>query len=845
MSQKYDRYNLIHNFIPPRSIIISTTALLVLTFILLSPIKAALFQIIITILLGIFFSSIEFTLSAYSQAKLRVDWLELRIKYKESTDIKQEREYIREAAEKDKTGAGDIWLEFDETLIVSENKLHNTIDAQHFFNTYSLARPLTENRLLAAVPGFLTAIGVIGTFIGLQLGLAELQIGSDVDVSTMKAGLSHVISGASIAFMSSICGVLLSVIFNFIEKLIEKEIRKKILHLQRKIDKLFPRLSPDKQLKTIANNSERSSQSLQGLAEKIGQEMQKSMNTATEEIQRNLTQAIENALAPAINQLVNHTSNSNQKAMEELVSSFLDKFGEAGNTQREVMNQAASRMESSIGTFNSVLKDFVNKTESNQDFFTQQENERNNALFKQSQAIQKGSDLLLQKIESSLETQMNNSQQIIEQGKKLQEGSDLLLQKMESSLETQVSNSQQIIEQGSNALFKQSQAIQESNDLLLQKIESSFETQVNNSQQIIEQRSNALFKQSQAIQESNALLLQKMESSCETQMNNSQQIIEQGNNALFKQSQAIQESNDLLLQKIESSFENQMNNAQQIIEQRSNALFKQSQAIQESSDLLLQKIESSFENQMNNAQQIIEQGKEMQEGMQTILNATENSSRQLNEAAAELESFSSNIQDASDTLSENISESIAATDRITEENQKISEKISAVHQQLLEDISKFNQITENVNTLISGAENTFSRMHTQQNKYLESLRQNSNQVTERLKVNAQQLSETLKLNVEQLTHNVENMAQNTVSILNNNTQNLSESMQQYIEHLSEKMASLLNDYAETVNTQTETRLRTWSNETTEYAEVMKGAALALKEVVEDIEDKMDHSRKQN
>ena len=52
--------------------------------------------------------------------------------------------------------------------------LFNTLDASHFFNHYSLARGLTDNRLLTAVPSFLTAIGVIGTFAGLQIGLGEI-----------------------------------------------------------------------------------------------------------------------------------------------------------------------------------------------------------------------------------------------------------------------------------------------------------------------------------------------------------------------------------------------------------------------------------------------------------------------------------------------------------------------------------------------------------------------------------------------------------------------------------------------------------------------------------------------
>ncbi len=83
--------------------------------------------------------------------------------------LERRREIVNKALEK--PDYGKLWREFDESLVhvPQKNRLCNTLDAAHFFNTHTLARGLTENRLLAAVPGFLTAIGVIGTFAGLQL----------------------------------------------------------------------------------------------------------------------------------------------------------------------------------------------------------------------------------------------------------------------------------------------------------------------------------------------------------------------------------------------------------------------------------------------------------------------------------------------------------------------------------------------------------------------------------------------------------------------------------------------------------------------------------------------------
>jgi len=43
----------------------------------------------------------------------------------------------------------------------NETHLYNTFDAAYFFNATTLAKGVTDNRLVAAVPGFLTAIGVM------------------------------------------------------------------------------------------------------------------------------------------------------------------------------------------------------------------------------------------------------------------------------------------------------------------------------------------------------------------------------------------------------------------------------------------------------------------------------------------------------------------------------------------------------------------------------------------------------------------------------------------------------------------------------------------------------------
>ena len=226
------------------------------------------------------------------KARKRTSWLTGLLTNQTTEGVALERETLNEKSRKFSRRVGHLWSEFDETLVESKSdegvRLHNVYDADYFFNASTLAPGITESRMLAAVPGFLTAIGVVGTFIGLQLGLSELDIGGGISIEKMKDGLAHVISGAKLAFMTSVWGVFLSVLFNFFEKALENDVRRSISSLQVRIDELFPRFSSEMQLKRIADDGGESREALQGLAEKIADKMQESLMEVTGQIQEGL-----------------------------------------------------------------------------------------------------------------------------------------------------------------------------------------------------------------------------------------------------------------------------------------------------------------------------------------------------------------------------------------------------------------------------------------------------------------------------------------------------------------------------------------------------------------------------
>jgi predicted nucleic acid-binding Zn-ribbon protein len=326
--------------------------------------------IVVVTLLALFGASLLFALREFWLSNSRVSELQNLLSNADRETLAERRRELRHAAESE-TKSGKLWREFDESLVLveSQSRLFNTIDAAHFFNTHSLARGLTENRLLAAMPGILTAIGVVGTFAGLQMGLASLSTSVtggaegalDNEVLALKNGIFAMIAGASIAFMTSLWGVLLSVVFNFIEKSLERITRRKISQLQNTVDFLYPRITAEQSLVNIEQSTLQSKDTLSGLDEKIGHRLQEAMTTAAESMKAGISDSLHEVLAPAVQQLVNNAHQGSERALDGLMTEFLSKIGTAGKEQQDALLSTASAVQTASGEINQGVEGLIEK----------------------------------------------------------------------------------------------------------------------------------------------------------------------------------------------------------------------------------------------------------------------------------------------------------------------------------------------------------------------------------------------------------------------------------------------------------------------------------------------------
>jgi len=108
---------------------------------------------------------------------------------------------------------GRIWTRYKHTFVEPEGKTEE--EASEYFTESAVVGGALNLRYWRAVPNLLVGIGILGTFVGLTIGISDFETQS---VDTVRASIEDLLSGMATAFVSSIIGMALSLVFNGLEK---------------------------------------------------------------------------------------------------------------------------------------------------------------------------------------------------------------------------------------------------------------------------------------------------------------------------------------------------------------------------------------------------------------------------------------------------------------------------------------------------------------------------------------------------------------------------------------------------------------------------------------------------
>ena len=244
----------------------------------------------------------------------------------------------------------NIWKEFEESLVIREDYIENTLDADHFFNENTLGPSLFSRDSFKGIANLLVGIGVLFTFIGLVVGLSGLDISSD-NVEVLKQGIASVVNGAMVSFISSIFGICFSVLFSGVYLNHKTKLREKIWNLQNDIDFKYPRTNPEKSLAEMREYARETENHLGALSETLGDRLQTVVREMGSEIRQGIETSLSSTIGPYMEKIADKAMNSSETAFDKIVDEFLAKVGKAGEAQQKLILDTNKTLQSSLIDF--------------------------------------------------------------------------------------------------------------------------------------------------------------------------------------------------------------------------------------------------------------------------------------------------------------------------------------------------------------------------------------------------------------------------------------------------------------------------------------------------------------
>jgi gas vesicle protein len=216
-----------------------------------------------------------------------------------------------------------------------------TVDAAEVFRESALGPSFSTSRLILAIPSILTGLGVLGTFVGLQLGIGSL------DFNELESSIKPLINSCAVAFSSSVWGVGASLFFSAWEKMCEGIALGRVHRIHMLVDGIFPRYVPEEAMLELERASRGTYNEIQGLAAAISAEMQKAIGRLGSEIK----DAVSNATAEGHGPLMAQSAELLSSALTAELARLKEQIGNMAEQFSDRFNGASEGLVRTVGNF--------------------------------------------------------------------------------------------------------------------------------------------------------------------------------------------------------------------------------------------------------------------------------------------------------------------------------------------------------------------------------------------------------------------------------------------------------------------------------------------------------------
>lgn len=287
----------------------------------------------------------------------------------------------------DDSALAHAWKQYEETLHQPKqidaatgellpSEARSTLPAEIFFSTGTIVDSEIRADFFKHLPGISTGIGIIGTFLGLIIGLSQFHLTDNPQDATNS--LSALLRSVGFAFSGSLCAIGFAMVTTYLEKQKINLLCRKVEHVQKILDETFRSGVGEEYLARLVEASEESSSQTRILKDALVTDLKQILTdltdkqiSASEKSTAQLSSTIADTLrepldriAGGVNKVGEDQSAAVTKLLTDVLAGFSDKleglFGSQISGISDMQQRTIEAMEAAVGK----LQDLTSNIES-------------------------------------------------------------------------------------------------------------------------------------------------------------------------------------------------------------------------------------------------------------------------------------------------------------------------------------------------------------------------------------------------------------------------------------------------------------------------------------------------
>ncbi|WP_160032572.1 hypothetical protein [Paenibacillus sp. An7] len=226
------------------------------------------------------------------------------------------------------------WAIFYQKYMGSTHKIPP--DTYDYFLEEELVQKYGRRRMVELLPGIFLSVGLLGTFYSISVGVGSLDLNSNSE--NMRDGVSLLLNSMQFKFLSSIVGIALSILWQFLDKtLFIRNLQDTYIEIRDAFDEAFPTQDQNVFLVQMLENQKNQMNDLQTfMSEQMIPQMVSGFN-----------QSIEQALLPPMvqtqelmNELITSASVNQMDGVKQLTSDVMTSLNEITGEHMKQLGEA-------------------------------------------------------------------------------------------------------------------------------------------------------------------------------------------------------------------------------------------------------------------------------------------------------------------------------------------------------------------------------------------------------------------------------------------------------------------------------------------------------------------------